>query len=76
MDIQALKWKVRLHYFHNLQSSDSRIMPEGEKIIELSQPCKPKSKFDSPKTDNQNLELFSHTMEKELLNPKKENKVL
>ena len=36
MDIQAFKWKVRLHYFHNLESSDSSILSEGEEITEFS----------------------------------------
>ena len=39
------------------------------------QSWKSKSKFDPPKTDNQDLELFLDTMEKELLNPKKENRI-
>ena len=34
-----------------------------------------KSKFDPPKTVNQDLKQFLDTMEKELLNPKKENRV-
>ena len=75
-DIQAFKRKVILHYFHNLEFSDRSILSEGEEIPELSEPWKPKSKFDPPKTDNnQNLELFLDTMEKELLNLKKENRV-
>ena len=49
-------------------------MSEGEEITELPEPCKPKLKFDSPKTDNQDLELFLDTMEIELLNPKKESR--
>ena len=36
---------------------------------------KPKSKFDPPKTDNEELELFLDTIGKELLNPKKDNRV-
>ena len=75
MDIQVFKRKVRLHYFHNLESSDSSILSEGEEITELSEPWKPKSKFDPPKTDNQDLNLFLDTMKKELSNPKKENRV-
>ena len=74
-DIQAFKRKVRLHYFHNIESSNNSILSDGEEIRELSEPWKPKSKFDPPKTDNQDLELFLDTMEKELLNPKKESRV-
>ena len=58
MDIPAFKWKVRLHYFHNLESSDSSILSEGDETPELSEPWKPKSKFDRLKTDNQDIELF------------------
>ena len=32
IDIQGFKRKVRLHYFHNLESSESNILSEGEKI--------------------------------------------
>ena len=72
MDIQAFKRKVRLHYFHKLEFDDGNISSEGEEIIELS---KPKSKFDPPKTDNPDLELFLDIMEKELLNSKKEKRI-
>ena len=75
MDIQAFKRKVRLCYFHKLEVDDGNISSEGEEIIELSEPWKPKSKFDPPKTDNPDLELFLDIMEKELLNPKKEKKI-
>ena len=75
MDILAFKRNVRLHYFHNLESSDSSILSEGDETPELSEPWKPKSKFDRLKTDNQDIELFLDTMEKELLNPTKENRV-
>ena len=75
MDIQAFKRKVRLYYFHKLEVDDGNISSEGEEIIELSEPWKPKSKFDPPKTDNPDLELFLDIMEKELLNPKKEKKI-
>ena len=75
MDIPAFKRKVRLHYFHNLESSDSSILSEGDETPELSEPWKPKSKFDRLKTDNQDIELFLDIMEKELLNPTKENRV-
>ena len=75
MNIQAFRRKVRLHYFHNLESSDNRTLSEGEEITEVSEPWKPKSKFDPLKTDNQDLELFLDTMEKELLHPKKNNRV-
>ena len=50
-------------------------MSEREEINELLEPWKPKLKFDLPKTDNQDLELFLNAMVKELLNPKKENRV-
>ena len=59
----------------DIASSDGSTLPEGEEITELSESWKPKSKFDPPKTDNQDLELFLDTMKKELLNPKKENRV-
>ena len=75
MDIQVFKRKVRLYYFHKLESDDSSISPEGEETICLSEPWKPKSKFDPPKTDNRDLELFLDIMEKELLNSKKEKRV-
>ena len=75
MDIQAFKRKVRLYYFHKLEVDDGNISSEGEGIIELSEPWKPKSKFDPPKTDNPDLELFLDIMEKELLNPKKEKRI-
>ena len=32
IDIQAFKRKVRIHYFHNLESIESNILSEGEKI--------------------------------------------
>ena len=38
MNIHAFKQKVRLHYFHNLESSDNRILSEGEEITEFSEP--------------------------------------
>ena len=66
---------VRLHYFHNLESSDNSIFSEGEEITEFSEPWKTKSKFDPPKTDNEDLGLFLDAMKKELLIPKKENRV-
>ena len=50
-------------------------MSEREEINELLEPWKPKLKIDLPKTGNQDLELFLNTMVKELLNPKKENRV-
>ena len=56
-------------------SSDSSILSKGEEITEFSKSWKPKLKFDPSKTDNQDLELFLDTMAKELLNPKKENRV-
>ena len=34
--IEALKRKVRLHYFHNLESTDNSVLSEGEEITELS----------------------------------------
>ena len=55
MDTQAFKRKVRLHYFHNLESSDDSILSEGEQITELSESWIPKSKFDLPETGNQDL---------------------
>lgn len=73
MHIQAFKRKVRLHYSHNLESSDNSTLSTREEITELSGPRKPKLKSDPPKTDNQDLELFLDTIEKELLNLKKEN---
>ena len=73
--IQAFKRKVRLHYFPNSEPSDNSILSEREEINELLEPWKPKLKFDLPKTDNQDLELFLNAMVKELLNPKKENRV-
>ena len=54
---------------------NSSILWEEEEITELSKPWKPKSKFDPPKTDNEDLELFLDTIGKELLNPKKEHSV-
>ena len=36
MAIEALKRKVRLHYFHNLESTDNSVLSEGEEITELS----------------------------------------
>ena len=75
MDMQVFKRKVRLYYFHKLEFDDGNILSEGEEIIELSEPWKPKSKFDPPKTDNPDLELLLDIMEKELLNPKKEKRI-
>ena len=52
IDIRAFKQNVRQHYFHNLESSDSNTLSEGEDKIEISEAWKHKSKFDIPKADN------------------------
>ena len=71
MDIKAFKWKVRF-YFRKLESDETSILSEGEELIELSEPWKPKSKFDPPKTDNEDLEKF---LEKRFRKKKKEFKI-
>ena len=65
----------KLHYFHNLESNDNSIFSEREEITEFSEPWKSNSRFDLPKTDNEDLGLFLDAMKKELLIPKKENRV-